>query len=299
MFGNPSTIDACAASAGDFIERRSERAAAAVLVVLLHAAVISLILVSRARLPIEPTSSLAAFNVGTGDDRPRTIHPVRAHRAKAVAPPTPTPTHLPLVDLANSEPVQPSLATPPTADIELAGVAAGAGCDLTPSVQDALRGSGDISRYLPNIPVDRRSIANAIVVWNAGWTNPDAAPGQSAYATIRQTITQTVLAASAKCRSQVQAGPRLIYLPGDAGRTAVLVLGSGNWTWQQVADGTLPPPATLDPAQLAAMRSASMPAYAQAPARADIAAAGETSDLQALLASLVRGRSSAALPYNP
>lgn len=129
----------------------------------------------------------------------------------------------------------------------------GDACDLTGPVQSALQANPDVRLRLPMIPADQRSVANAIMVWNAGWLHTDDAIAKNAYAAIRDTVAGAVMAASDECRSQIQRGPRLVLVPGDAlpgdalpgdrGETTVLALGSGQWTWQQVADTAVTPPA--------------------------------------------------------
>ncbi len=127
------------------------------------------------------------------------------------------------------------------------------GCDLTPAVQAALRSNAAVQDELLTIPVERRSVANAIAIWNQAWVEPDGQIKAEALDTIRVAVAATVSAGSEECRLQQQVGPRLIYLPGArhaSGDTTVLALGSGNWTWQQIADTAQPP----DPlAQLASI----------------------------------------------
>jgi hypothetical protein len=266
------------------------------LVLFLHATAIALVLLARTGARLQPTPGLAAFNLATGGARPEKSHPNHPQRATARLRPTPiTPL---AIDLTSIRSMQPSLAALPSLVTQPASFAAGAGCDLTQPVQDALRRNVELNNHLSDIPEDRRSIANAIVVWNARWTDPGP-PSLLAFAAIRQTITQTVLAASAACRSQPQTGPRLIYLPGDAGKTAILAVGSGQWTWQQVIDGVPSLPAATDAAQFAAVPSAPLPAATLQPARSASARSSEPSDLRALLASLVRGRSPTEQPFYP
>lgn len=121
--------------------------------------------------------------------------------------------------------------------------AAAGGCDLTAPVQAALQSSAAVQQELPRIPAERRSVANAIAIWNADWIKPDAQLEPQVLDTIRTAIVTTIAAASEACRVQPQGGPRLIYLPvsGSAtGDTTILALGSGAWTWQQIADTAQP-----------------------------------------------------------
>jgi hypothetical protein len=147
----------------------------------------------------------------------------------------------PLPDAVPPPPIEISVVTPQVvALLEQADAqAASGGCDLTAPVQAALQSSAAIQRQLPAIPVERRSVANAIAIWNQDWVQPDAQLKFEIIDTLRSAITTTIEAASQACRMQPQGGPRLIYLPGSAkagAGTTILALGSGAWTWQQVAD---------------------------------------------------------------
>jgi hypothetical protein len=150
--------------------------------------------------------------------------PIAAELAPVIGPMTVAD----ILELAGS----PVAVTP----VSVAAVPLGGVCDLTAPVQSALQASPDVRARLPMIPADQRSVANAIMLWNAGWLHADDGVAKAAYAAIRDTVASVVLAAPDACRSQVQSGPRLILLPGEGGQTTVLALGSGQWTWQQVAD---------------------------------------------------------------
>lgn len=116
-----------------------------------------------------------------------------------------------------------------------ASLASQGACDLTEPVQAALRQSEAVAASLPQIPQARRSVANAIMVWNAQWVALHETLDPAAMAAIRDTVAGTVAAASPECRLQPQSGPRLILLPG-ATVTTVLALGSGVWRWQDLLD---------------------------------------------------------------
>lgn len=276
-------------------QSRSERVSAAAMVVMLHAAVIAVAMLSRFTGSTSERPALTAFNVKTGGGR-------RPHRSSSrprqsqIASPLPT-TPAPLLQVAEIDPVQNLPDVSPVADISVPEmpVTIGGGCDLTQPVQDALRQNVAVRRQLPAIPADRRSVANAIVMWNVNWIDAEAAPApaQAAFATIRQTITQVVTASSADCRNQLQRGPRLLYLPGTAGKTMVLALGSGQWTWQQLVDGR-PLPAEVVAAGLAPPPAAPFASLDHA-----ALASSQTPAVDALLANLLRRKSPAQSPYYP
>ncbi|MGX7896497.1 hypothetical protein [Tsuneonella sp. HG222] len=118
---------------------------------------------------------------------------------------------------------------------EAAATPLSGGCDLTAPVQAALQLNPDLELELPTIADERLSVARALAVWKDAWAEPDERLPEKALASIRDTMRQTILAASDDCRMQVQTGPRLVYLTHDA-ETVTLALGSGEWTWQEVAD---------------------------------------------------------------
>jgi hypothetical protein len=122
-------------------------------------------------------------------------------------------------------------------------------------VQAALQSSDAVRTTVPLIPPDKRSVANAIMVWKVGWLAEDRQLDATAVAVIREVVAETIAAATTECRLQPQAGPRLLLLSGT-GDTVVLAVGSGRWRWQDLldtagsvlsADDTLdaPPSATL------------------------------------------------------
>ena len=120
-----------------------------------------------------------------------------------------------------------------------ASAATGGACDLTAPVQAALQSSDAVRASLPLIPPDKRSVANAIMLWKVAWLAEDQQLDATAIAAIQAVVTETIAAATPECRLQPQAGPRLLLLPG-AGDTVVLAVGSGQWRWQDLLDTARP-----------------------------------------------------------
>lgn len=274
---------------------RSNRVVAATMVVALHAAVASLILLSRTNVAAAASSSLIAFDIAA----PATpgLHAPPHADVQQVAQPkiaAPEPSlELTRVDVSASLPVM--MPVVDTAALDGANPFEG-GCDLTAQVQDALRHSAAILHQLPTIPAASRSIANAIVLWNAGWIAPQAGPAQAPLVAIRQAIEQLVATSSVACRTQQQTGPRLIYLPDDTGKTTVLAVGSGQWTWADLSADALPQADATGQLAMAQAPAARPPATRQLPGTS---AADRTPGLDAMLASLTGRRSAAGTPYNP
>ena len=210
------------------------KSVSAALSVAVHIAVIALVLLF-AGAPAKQTfrPSIATFDVNVPG--PPSPTPPKAPQPHPVPPQPPLPLVIP----------PPALIIPHKTDIvasllEQADVqSAVGGCDLTAPVQAALQTSPDVMLQLPTIPVEHRSVANAIAVWNQNWIEPDTTIDKDVYETIRLTIANTIARASESCRLQMQGGPRLMYLPVN-GTTTVIALGSGEWTWQQLADSAQP-----------------------------------------------------------
>lgn len=122
---------------------------------------------------------------------------------------------------------------------QTASAANGGTCDLTAPVQAALQSSEAVRASLPLIPPDKRSVANAIMVWKVAWLAEDQQLGATAVDVIRDVIADTIAAATPECRLQPQTGPRLLLLSGP-GDTVVLAVGSGQWRWQDLLDTAHP-----------------------------------------------------------
>jgi len=86
-------------------------------------------------------------------------------------------------------------------------------------------------------PPESRSIAEAIVMWNAGWSSAANTP-ESPLSPARAVVEQSLDSVEDGCLDEAIAGPRLVPIPVDDGKsTMFLVFGSGNWTWRElVAD---------------------------------------------------------------
>lgn len=192
-------------------------------------AVLVLLLPDSAVLSARPRSTLATFDaVNEGAAKPA-VH--RTPQPRKIVPPPPAVfvAPPPQVELPRLSPVV------ATALEQAEAQAATGGCDLTAPVQAALQASAAVQAALLAIPQQRRSVANAIALWDRQWVPADTMLNAQILGTIRSTITATIAAASPECRMAQQAGPRLIYVPSQR-QTTVLALGSGQWTWQQVAD---------------------------------------------------------------
>ncbi len=180
-----------------------------------HAALLGWIAADRLNAtPARPEAALAVFDV--------------------LPTPTPAPSSpTPMVPLPVSEIVPPPLVTPPIVPLPVSLPPAAAtalpapvagSCDLTDTVQAALRADPTARSALGEMPPQAHSVANAVMLWDGRWID-----GGKALDRIRTIVLATLRAASADCREATQAGPRLIVIAGHP--DFVLALGSGRWRW--------------------------------------------------------------------
>lgn len=195
-------------------------------ILLVHAAILAWVATDRMAMPAHPRGAgrLITFDVPPAPQppaaRPR-VEPV----VKAVIPPPPVIDPL----LAPPPPIAaPSITLAQTEEVPLGG-----GCDLTDAVQAALRGSPDALAAIAAFPARERSVANAVMLWDGRWIEANTAGGRHALAQIRRIVLATIAGASDACRTQLQAGPRLVAIPGPP--DTMLALGSGRWHWQDLA----------------------------------------------------------------
>ncbi len=83
-------------------------------------------------------------------------------------------------------------------------------------------------------PAELRSVADAIVVWNAAWA-PATEDLGSPLGPVRANVTATLQSAPDDCLSAIVTGPRLIAVPNGE-RTLILVFGSGDWSWKTLIE---------------------------------------------------------------
>lgn len=228
---------------------RGVRAQALAATLAVHAGLLALLLVQVAE-PVRPVASaLTMFDV-TGLNADEVSKPPKAPqpKPKPVPPTPPQPVVVPPT-------VLPTPSAMVVALLDQADTATmGGACDLTGPVQAALQSSELVAASVPQIPRDQRSVANAIMIWNAAWISPDARFDPAAFDAIRNVVAETVAAASEECRLQPQGGPRLIMLPGATENT-VLALGSGTWRWQDLLDTAQPSDAETQTAAIGTLPS--------------------------------------------
>jgi len=108
---------------------------------------------------------------------------------------------------------------------------------LDPAAVDAIR----------RAPPEARSIAEAVVVWNEGWS-PFAADPVAPLWLVRANIERTLQSADGKCLDEAVVGPRLLPIPDGTGLgTLFIVVGSGTWTWRAMIAAPVSPAVSAAP----------------------------------------------------
>ena len=147
------------------------------------------------------------------------------------APSLPPPPSLPSKLAERTQPVaQPAAASDPNST---ALAAPSGGCATLKVVMTALVSDPAAVTAVINAPPEARSIAEAVVIWNAGWS--DAARSLDApLGPVRTVVEQSLFTVADACLDEQVAGPRLMPVPDNHGGTMFVVIGSGNWTWREL-----------------------------------------------------------------
>lgn len=202
---------------------RPQRAGALIAVILVHALLLLFFLATRgpAQLPAQMPGALTVVSVA--DD------------SAATPPPPPRlPSKVELEDAVELAELALAAETDPNAT-----AASTSGCAALETVTKALLADPVAVAAVLKAPPETRSIAEAIVVWNSGWSDYTAVVG-APLEPVRAAVTQTLGSIDEGCLDEPILGPRLVPIPAGGG-TMFLVFGSGSWTWRQL---------TVEPAPL-------------------------------------------------
>jgi hypothetical protein len=183
------------------------------------------------------TRSIAAFDVQAPAEEPAEPAEPAVPAAPPPAEPVSAPESLPVVEPVADLAVQTQNPAVPAQPLfsALAAERAGFGttCDVAETLVRAFAENESVKGMLARIGPQSRSVANAIMFWDAEWVElPGDAPKEAIDA-LRQGILEGVRAAPAECLAQDLAGPRFIFV-GDTGSPTMLVIGSGTWRWEQL-----------------------------------------------------------------
>ena len=219
-----------------------------------HGGILAWLLLSgmQPSVPVKRGGSvLTVFDVpapqasASGGGRPAPSHvqrppdPVAAPLAKTAETPPPLSLEQQVAAIIGDR-AQDALAIP--TEQSFTGLVA-AGCDLTAPVEAALRTDPLALAAASRLPPATLSIANAYMLWDAGWIEPRTMAAREDLDPIRAVIAAQIALASPQCLAEHQMGPRLIVL-GSTSSPVTLVIGSGEWTWGELSAPT--PPEKID-----------------------------------------------------
>lgn len=106
-------------------------------------------------------------------------------------------------------------------------------CAPLDAVTAALLANDEALTAVRSTPPEARSIADAVVIWNARWSTLADDYPQAPLRPTRTAIEQSLASFGGNCLDQPVTGPRLIPIP-DGDRTMFLVVGSGIWRWHDL-----------------------------------------------------------------
>ncbi|QNM81728.1 hypothetical protein H8M03_06520 [Sphingomonas sabuli] len=180
---------------------------------------------------------LSYYTPGQRAAKPSAIHMVSL---AAVEQPSPKPPKPVMPSKLVAKPIPPQELAAAMAEAAAPAPASTVGtCETLNLISAALQSDTGAVAEVAAVPEDMRSVADAIVVWNAGWSAPAQVP-DGPLSIVRMVIEARLNAVAEGCLDETLAGPRLI--PVHVGeRTTMLAFGSGNWTWRQLVEP--PPPA--------------------------------------------------------
>ncbi len=187
------------------------------LVLLAHLVIIVLLVLSRhVAPPPEKQGNLSVFSLSAAPSQPSI--PVKA----------------PVI----VQDIKPISTTPAEAFAEqqqsAEGEPEGEVCSPIDVVTRQLTSDPTVPAEIDMVPRADRSISEAIVVWNAQWSNT-AIADDGPLRNVRDRIESTLAELPLECLETPVAGPRLIPIVID-GSTTFLAFGSGQWTWQQLIE---------------------------------------------------------------
>ena len=119
--------------------------------------------------------------------------------------------------------------------------AQGQACDIASLVGNALAGSDDSLASIIAIDAAGLPVSRANMLWDGAWVSPASLLDTTPFSVVQQSVVQAITTAPPECQVEPITGPQFIMLDGvNAGRTIVLVIGSGSWSWNQLLPRTDP-----------------------------------------------------------
>lgn len=200
-------------------QSRAKRPAVLACVMVIHALLLSLLILTGEGPPSvapRPSAAISVFSVNA-----------------APAAPAPTPPPPPTVPSRITDTQQPPIEVLPSIET-VAGSTSPAvgGCRTLDAISNSLLADPLAVAAVHASPAETRSVADAIVLWNVGWAA--AAPQKGGpLSAVRNSIQAKMLSLDPSCLEEEVAGPRLIPFPAGE-RTTFIVIGSGTWRWRDL-----------------------------------------------------------------
>jgi hypothetical protein len=118
------------------------------------------------------------------------------------------------------------------AELALEGIAEARRCDLAGALRAVLQANAEVVDAVALMPRAAGSAANAVMLWDGAWlSSVAAAPGHGDV--VESAVGDLVRAASPECRATAMIGPQFVFLDDARGGT-ILVIGSGEWRWDDL-----------------------------------------------------------------
>lgn len=193
---------------------RQNRIAALAVVIVAHLMLIAALLLTRSAEWSRPVVAGAL-----------TVISLPAEPSAAPPPPPSMPSKI--VDEVVATPI--AVSTQPS---EGTSAATAAGCTTLDAITRSILADRAAVSAVLQAPPETRSIAEAIVVWNAGW-HAATASIEAPLAPVRTAVMSSLADVEESCLDELIAGPRLVPIPAGE-RTMFLAFGSGNWTWREL-----------------------------------------------------------------
>lgn len=198
------------------IQKRGERTAVLACVFAIHASLLLLVVLAGTKSGQSPPPSVGTLSVVS-----------LTAEAPASTPPPPPTLPSKIVETAPLSDSLPAIET----DVDSTTAASG-GCKILEAVSAALVADPVAFAAVLAAPPETRSVADAIVLWNAGWS-PVAATTEGPLSAVRKAVETSLRGIEGSCLDEEVAGPRLI--PVRTGeRTTFVVIGSGKWSWREL-----------------------------------------------------------------
>lgn len=137
---------------------------------------------------------------------------------------------------------QPVIAPDPGAQMDTASIdsfeplsgrhGAGDPCNLAQDLATDLQTNPLAQMAVDSVPEQSLSVARALLLWDGHWVNPDITdPGSMM---LKAIILREIAAAKPECLAERNPGPQFLFVNQGA-RTVTIVIGSGQWSWAELA----------------------------------------------------------------